>query len=414
MDLRSVGTWSGSIPAGLHYPRLVHLLYVAEDVPNRDPVLGDGSSMITYEVLLALPADLEVSLLAFDRGIAVPPEIRARCRDVLLLPLQEDSPGLAQRLALWRDPSTEARSHPEAVQAVRRLSGAADVTLMHGPHVLGLARHVEGPLVLQTVDPWSAALGLSRDLAAGPRRLYWGLRARFALAGERRLPRRARLLTVGEADARTWSRALGRPVHSIANGVHRVQRNRQPRPVPVACFIGSLDYQPNIESAQTLVREVAPLVWQERPEVQFLLAGRLPVPEVLALAQPRVEIRANVPSMADVLAEADLAVFPDSYGVGVRNSVQEALAAGLPVVCTPAAARELVHPSLHVEPTPEAVARKVLELLAPAAGARPGPALAEVAPLRSWADAAADYLDELRAAVGAGPGPAPEGSSPPR
>jgi hypothetical protein len=42
-------------------------------VPNRDPVHGNGSSMIPFEVIRHLPDDVEVTLLTYRSRIAVPP-----------------------------------------------------------------------------------------------------------------------------------------------------------------------------------------------------------------------------------------------------------------------------------------------------------------------------------------------------
>jgi glycosyltransferase involved in cell wall biosynthesis len=164
----------------------------------------------------------------------------------------------------------------------------------------------------------------------------------------------------------------------------------------VACFVGSLNYGPNIDSASVLVSKVAPRVWQRIPEARFVLAGRRPTPAVLALAGPRVNVLANVPSVVDVFDGADVAVFPDEHGVGIRNSVREALAAGVPVVASPVAAREQdAHPLLSIEADPEAFVDRVVEILSrpPRAGT------VSEAPVRTWQTVANEYLEELRAAI---------------
>jgi glycosyltransferase involved in cell wall biosynthesis len=120
-----------------------------------------------------------------------------------------------------------------------------------------------------------------------------------------------------------------------------------------------------------------------------------------------VEVLANVPSVLEVFHSADVAVFPDEHGVGIRNSVREALAAGLPVVATPVAAREQeAHPLLTVEADDEQFVRRVVQVLT-------GPRL-EAAPqtegvLRTWQTVANEYLDELRNATrSAGASPKPD------
>ena len=146
------------------------------------------------------------------------------------------------------------------------------------------------------------------------------------------------LLTVGLADAVSWSEVLGRPVTAVSNGV--TVASPVPRAtVPTVCFAGSLDYPPHVDSARRLVLAVAPLVWEVLPQARFVLAGRRPTADVLELAGDRVEVRADVPSLPQELARAHVAAFADRFGVGVRNTVREDLAAGVPVVATPVAAR---------------------------------------------------------------------------
>jgi len=131
------------------------LLYVTEDVPNRDPLHGNGSSMISYEVLRHLPSDVAVSLVTFQGEADLPDEIRARCDTVVLLqcrgPRQASFVSALSPLSI----GAAARATREARRAISRLSQAADATLLHGPHVAPLASHVRGPMVIQVVDPWS-------------------------------------------------------------------------------------------------------------------------------------------------------------------------------------------------------------------------------------------------------------------
>jgi len=375
----------------------MRLLYVTEVVPNRDPTLGDGSSMIPYEVLRALPPDVRVTLLTFASDVAVPTQVRDRCERLLVLRPRRPRVALLASVSGRYDVAAAARATAQAVAEVRRLSAGHDVTLVHGPQVLFLARRVVGPVVVQTVDPWSIRLRMDRQFATGWRALYRGRKSRQALAVERGLPARARLLTVGESDARTWSDLLGRPVRSIANGVDPAARPPRRAGPPVICFVGSLNYGPNIASATTLVRTVAPKLWQTEPAARIVIAGRQPTAEVLALEQERVHVLANVASVLEVFHAADVAVFADEHGLGVRNSVREALAAGLPVVATPAAAREQQpHQALYVEDGPERIVDRVRALIRNASG--PADWAGPVPDERTWRDVASDYLAELEAA----------------
>ncbi len=390
------------------------LLYVAESIPNRDPLLGDGSSMIPYEVVLALPAEVGVTLLTFRSDVAVPPEILRRCDDVIVLPVRSGRTALARSIVSKLQVGAEERASSQARSQVQRWSVRTDGALLHGPHVMFLAHQVQGPVVIQSVDPWSLRIGMESRLAHGWRAAYRRRKARQALAVERSLPPRARLLTVGAEDARSWSLEIGRQVRSIPNGVEPTSRPPRVGGPPVVCFTGSLNYGPNIDSAQILITTIAPRVWHHMPDTKFVIAGRQPGPDMLALAGERVEIQANVASMTDVFHGADVAVFPDEHGLGIRNSVGEALASGLPVVATPEAAREQPgHRLLSVLANKEDMVARILELLRAALdnSQRDSSSICAQAhadewrttslppaETRTWHAVALDYLAELTAA----------------
>ena len=375
------------------------LLYVTESVPNRDPELGDGSSMIPYEVIMHFPPDVTVTLLTFSGAVPIPEEIRKRCETVFELAPREELSAYVRSLGGLTGLGKQRRSTPSARAAAARLSAGRDATLIHGPHALFLSRHIAGPVVLQTVDPWSIRAGMDTAIARTFRPAY-RLREHLVARAERQLPPRARLLTVGARDAAEWSAKLGRTVRSIPNGTTLPTGPRRAGDAPVVCFAGSLNYAPNVDSATVLATKVAPLVWREVPDARFVIAGRRPTQAVQALAGHQVDILANVPSILEVFQGADVAVFPDEHGVGIRNSVLEALAAGLPVVATPVAARELpAHPLLTVEHGREALVRKIVERLTAPKPPHGPPDSGTAGAVRSWDTVADEYLAEVRAAA---------------
>ena len=376
------------------------LLYVAEGVPTRDPDRGDGSSMISYELIRHLPPDVQITLVTFGDGTEIPAEVAERCAAIPVFPLRSFHLMAARSVLFGGSVGALQRSGRASNRTVAALSRLADVTLLHGPHVTYLAGLIQGPLVLQVVDPWSARALMEAEVSSGWLRRYRARQAQQAAQAERALPAQARLLTVGRQDAQWWSSRIGRPVRNVANGVDTPADlvTRAPNQPPTVCFVGSLNYPPNVESAEILIREIAPAVWSEIPAARFVLAGRHPTSSVMALAGERVDVRGNVPSVLEIFQAADVAVFPDRQGLGIRNSVSEALAAGLPVVATPTAAREQpAHPLLRVVETIDELRVAVREVLA---APRPASALTTTSPeIRSWDTAAQDYLDELRTAM---------------
>lgn len=108
-------------------------------------------------------------------------------------------------------------------------------------------------------------------------------------------------------------------------------------------FIGGYAHRPNVDAARFLIEAVMPAVMALRPSIPCLLVGR-GLPEnlrVLAASQPGVEAVGQVTDLASVFDRVRLTVAPLAYGAGVKGKVLDSLAAGVPCVCTPAAAEGL-------------------------------------------------------------------------
>jgi glycosyltransferase involved in cell wall biosynthesis len=105
-------------------------------------------------------------------------------------------------------------------------------------------------------------------------------------------------------------------------------------------FTGVLDYPPNADAARYLLSTITPLVRQEIPNIEVVIAGRNPSPDVLALASrvPGVTVTGSVPDLRPYLESASVFVAPLRFASGMQNKILEAMAMELPVVTTPVAA----------------------------------------------------------------------------
>lgn len=98
-------------------------------------------------------------------------------------------------------------------------------------------------------------------------------------------------------------------------------------------FAGLLNYRPNQDAVGWLLKEIMPLVWEERPDAKLVIAGADPGPE-MATEDQRVELFANPPDMEAVAAGCSLLAVPLRQGSGTRIKILQAFAWGLPVVAT--------------------------------------------------------------------------------
>jgi glycosyltransferase involved in cell wall biosynthesis len=178
------------------------------------------------------------------------------------------------------------------------------------------------------------------------------------------------VVCAGEMDA-VWVRRLGRgsPVHVVQNGVALPDAGSVPPQSdrPTLSFIGTLDFEPNIDAVFFLADEIWPIIKKACPSALLVVAGRNPTPRVLSLAdRPGIEIHPDVMRINDVLGRSWASIAPMRSGVGVKNKVLEAWACSRPVVLTPLAVNGLMVPTGHeflVRDSSEALAAAVVTLL---------------------------------------------------
>lgn len=127
-------------------------------------------------------------------------------------------------------------------------------------------------------------------------------------------------------------------VEVLANGVdldHFCPGNGS-RDLNALVLSGKMSYHANITMALYLYREIMPKVWNSKPGVRVIIAGKDPPREILALSQnPLVSVTGTVEDITPFLQKSTLAVTPIQYGAGIQNKVLEAMATATPVVTTP-------------------------------------------------------------------------------
>jgi polysaccharide biosynthesis protein PslH len=112
----------------------------------------------------------------------------------------------------------------------------------------------------------------------------------------------------------------------------------QPKPADPTIrliFAGHMSYSPNIYAVQWFVENCWSELQNRCPNLQFIIAGADAPAEIDRLGDlPNITVTGSVPSMADTLAQADIAVIPMQSGSGMQFKVLEAMSCALPVVTT--------------------------------------------------------------------------------
>lgn len=196
------------------------------------------------------------------------------------------------------------------------------------------ARTVVDQVDSQTLTCWREA----RHIGSLRKKLSWWRSTLSFARYERWLMRSvAAVVVVGEKDAQTMARlAGGRSPHVVPNGVDVLEdpmRAEHDRPTVV--FTGVMEYPPNVDAVCSFAAGVWPRVRERIPDARFVIGGRRPNAEVLALAEkPGIEVVADLPDMKAFLNQAWVAVAPMRQGAGIKNKVLEAWSVGVPTVLT--------------------------------------------------------------------------------
>lgn len=99
-------------------------------------------------------------------------------------------------------------------------------------------------------------------------------------------------------------------------------------------FTGNMDYAPNVDAVQYFVKEIFPVIQQRHADVKLIIAGQRPVKKVMELAASDVIVTGFVEDLAAMYNKASVVVAPLRFGAGTQNKVLEAMAMGVPVVCS--------------------------------------------------------------------------------
>jgi polysaccharide biosynthesis protein PslH len=259
-------------------------------------------------------------------------------------------------------------------RTVRRLLAQQkfDLIFVHCSSVAHYVDHVRGiPKILDFGDmdsqkwleyvqhkPWPLSWG------------YWWEGQRV-LADEKRLARRFDLCTATTRAERATldTYDTGTPTDWFPNGVDSAYFAPAPQPhdPDLIAFVGRMDYFPNQQCMLDFSANVLPLVRAKRPATKLAIIGADPSPAIRRLGEiAGVTVTGSVPDVRPHVTRAALTVAPLRIARGTQNKVLEAMAMGVPVVCSTVASGGVdATPGEHLlaADTPENTAAAILRVL---------------------------------------------------
>ena len=349
----------------------MRVLYITAEVPYP---LTSGY-LRHFHILRGLSVRHDVTLVSLTRRGELSPEASAVLGE-FLTGLEVIAPSGAGRGILGRAERVLLR-RAAARWLARRVrerleSEPFDVVLFSGKDTFPALGAVAGvPVVVDVCD--AASLRLRGQLEIASRGQRPALAAR--LAEIRRVERRIadatpHLLFASERD-RTAVMGDREGGEVVPNAVDLDYWRRSPDAATGSRVVltGVMNYAPNHDAAMRLAEHILPLVRADVPDAELVIAGRDPLPELLASAETRpwLKITGSVPDLRPEIEAATVYCAPLRFASGIQNKVLEALAMEVPVVTTPVVADGVrsgdQEPPLVVESDDEALAAAIVRLL---------------------------------------------------
>ncbi len=104
------------------------------------------------------------------------------------------------------------------------------------------------------------------------------------------------------------------------------------------CYLGSMEWSPNLEGMIWFLEEVWPQVVIKHPNLKFYLAGRCIPRDMYDYENDNIKIVGEVPDVQEFLQQYSIMVVPLLSAGGIRVRIIEGMAAGNAIVSTQAAA----------------------------------------------------------------------------
>lgn len=156
-------------------------------------------------------------------------------------------------------------------------------------------------------------------------------------------------------------------IHCIPNGVDFETFHPKPQAKKYdLLFMGNLGYPPNIAAIDFLLREIFPLVVQQKPDVKLLIAGINASNRLRKTQSVNIDVVEHFEDISDSIALSKVMLAPMTISIGLQNKILQAMAMKTPCIVSPMCNNAIQAPTniaIVEANSPDEFANAIMELL---------------------------------------------------
>lgn len=225
------------------------------------------------------------------------------------------------------------------------------------------------PKTLDYMDSFSMGMQRRKEKASGIKKMLFAMENNRLTKYEKEIfPFFNHHFIISQQDKDTLNFSGSEKIHIVPNGVDDTffTPNKSIEKKYDLIFTGNMSYPPNVAAVELIVKKILPIIWQSKPNCNFLIAGAEPSSTVKALASDRVIVTGWMDDIRDAYNEGRIFLAPLNIGTGLQNKLLEAMSMELPCITSALANNALAaepNQEVLIGETPQEYAKLVLQLM---------------------------------------------------
>lgn len=198
-------------------------------------------------------------------------------------------------------------------------------------------KQVNLPKTIDYMDSFSMGMQRRKEKSSGLKKLAFHIEnKRLKRYEESIFPYFDQHFIISQQDKESFEFPAAKKINVIPNGVDHefFAPDKNVEKKYDLIFTGNMSYPPNVSAVEFIAQKILPLIWKQRPECNFIIAGANPSSKVKALSSDKIKVTGWVDDIRTCYNEGKICVTPLNIGTGLQNKLLEAMSMELPCVCS--------------------------------------------------------------------------------